>query len=238
MTFLSAFWQADIFGKGIFLFLFALSIISWAFFLHKIWLYNQVRKVSRNFHSTIDKKKDQILQLGKEELPKIPLREIPHPFAHIFAALKNHALQVLNKNRYFQADEEVNFLSSQDCDFIKNQVEQIIFKQKENLDKNFFILSTIVTLSPFLGLLGTVWGILITFSGLASSGNSLANPTVLSGLSTALCTTVLGLLIAIPTLIAHNYLRSISRRYLLEMLDFSNSLIATIELQYRRVERV
>ena len=60
-----------------------------------------------------------------------------------------------------------------------------------------------------MGLLGTVWGILVTFSGLQSNGLSSANSSVLSGLSMALGTTVFGLVVAIPALVGYNYLKSI-----------------------------
>ena len=83
---------------------------------------------------------------------------------------------------------------------------------------------------------GTVWGILITFSELQKGGSISSNAVVLGGLSTALTTTVLGLLIAIPALIAYNYLRNVNKEFYTEMHDFSHLLLSTIVLQYRKVD--
>ena len=96
-------------------------------------------------------------------------------------------------------------LSSADLELIATQTAAAASAQGKTLDKNLFILSTVVTLGPFLGLLGTVWGILLTFSQL-SHGFSTSNTTMLTGLSMALATTVIGLVIAIPALVGYNFL--------------------------------
>ena len=99
------------------------------------------------------------------------------------------------------------YLSKGDIDLIESGIDGIILEQSKYLEKNLFILSTIITLAPFLGLLGTVWGILITFSNL-HAGISSVNTAVLWGISMALATTVFGLVVAIPALIAYNYLKN------------------------------
>ena len=101
------------------------------------------------------------------------------------------------------------------------------------MEKNLYILSTIVTLAPFLGLLGTVWGILVSFSDLQGGVQS---QMVLGGLSLALTTTVLGLIIAIPALIGNNYLRNAIKVIQNDMESFSNDVMASVELQYRQVD--
>ena len=104
------------------------------------------------------------------------------------------------------------------------------------MEKNLFILSTIATLAPFLGLLGTVWGILVTFSQLHTGGSITSNSAMLGGLATALATTVLGLVIAIPALVAHNYLKNALKNYSSDMETFLYQLLSSIELQYRKVD--
>ena len=86
-----------------------------------------------------------------------------------------------------------------------------------------------------MGLLGTVWGILTTFSELQSATGP-TNQTVLSGLSLALATTVLGLIDAIPALIGYNYLKNSIRDFETDMEGFSTEILASVELQYRRVD--
>lgn len=164
---------------------------------------------------------------------------IPQPFHSVFAVLKNKLKEILDKNIFFSQQKQNkvgNYLSKTDIEMIDSQVQVVITKEKERLEKNLFLLSTTVTLAPFLGLLGTVWGILITFGELQQGSLLSSNKAMLGGLSTALTTTVLGLLIAIPALVAYNYLKNRSRFLLVEMCDFSQKLVSTIELEYRVVD--
>lgn len=102
------------------------------------------------------------------------------------------------------------------------------------LEKNLYILSTIVTLAPFLGLLGTVYGILTTFTALKTSAAGGSNQIILGGLSLALATTVLGLIDAIPALIGYNYLKNVVYDFDAEMDRFATDVLSTLELHYRK----
>jgi biopolymer transport protein TolQ len=90
-------------------------------------------------------------------------------------------------------------------------------------------------LAPFLGLLGTVWGILTTFSEMTTQSGG-GHQAILSGLSLALATTVLGLVDAIPALIGYNYLKNTIQEFETEMGEFAHLALASIELQYRKVD--
>ena len=124
-------------------------------------------------------------------------------------------------------------LSSADLELIATQTAAAASAQGKALDKNLFILSTVVTLGPFLGLLGTVWGILLTFSQL-SHGFSTSNTAMLTGLSMALATTVIGLVIAIPALVGYNFLKNAGREYKRDLEHFVHFLLAAVEMQYRK----
>jgi biopolymer transport protein TolQ len=234
--FSSAYSQSDFFGKLIFLSLFLLSALCWIILIQRTWLTRKVRTLSLSFRDAFEKNKEHLLSLGKEHLPQPSKREIPNPFAEIFFTLKDKTLEILHKNHYFAkraGKEAVNYLSLSDLELIESHTLTTLSMQSKQLDKHLFILSTIVTLAPFLGLLGTVWGILITFSELhrgAASSNSL----ILGGLSTALATTVLGLVIAIPALISYNYLKTSTRKLSSDMEDFLYQLLSLLELQYRK----
>lgn len=123
--------------------------------------------------------------------------------------------------------------SETDIAFLEDRLATAVSLQARNLEKNLFFLSTAVSLSPFLGLLGTAWGILVTFSDFHAKGMTLSNSSMLSGLSLALATTVVGLVIAIPALIGNNVLRSRGREYAQEMEEFASSLVASIALHFR-----
>lgn len=235
--FISAYAQADAFGKAIILGLIFLSILCWLLLLYKIWLTRHVGRISHAFLQVYIKNKDALLQMEMKDLPQPKYRQVPHPFQEIFATLKSKTLEVLNKNLYFsQQGERSVHLSLADLEMIESCVLTTISSQTKDLEKNLFILSTIVTLAPFLGLLGTVWGILITFAELQAGGTATSNSAILGGLSTALVTTVLGLVIAIPALISYNYLKTTIKDYSSDMQDFLYELLSTIELQYRKAD--
>ena len=240
-SFGTAYTQSDFIGKLIILGLIALSAVCWIVLAHKIWMTRHVRSISSAFLSAFEKNKDSLLQLELDLLPKPKNQQIPHPFGQIFYELKTKTIEILNKNHFFIAqkypkDAPQAYLSPTDLEILETHVLTTISAQKKYLEKNLFVLSTIVTLAPFLGLLGTVWGILVTFSELHAGGAASSNMAVLGGISTALVTTVLGLIIAIPALISYNYLKSTIGNYASDMEDFLYSLLSAIELQYRKVD--
>jgi biopolymer transport protein TolQ len=228
--FISAYTQSDWFGKGIFWGLFIMSAICWSILIHKAWILYEVRKLSNEFTNLFSEKEPLGLQFTK---PKGHLLEVPHPFFEIYKASKQKTIQLISRNHLYIPLTETT-LSEADLGLIESQVGSALAMQNKLLEKNLFILSTIVSLGPFLGLLGTVWGILLTFSELHSRGISSSNAAMLSGLSMALATTVIGLVIAIPALVGYNYLKNATREYRKEMENFSQLLLAAIELQYRK----
>lgn len=236
-VFASAYFQSDLFGKLIFLSLFLLSVICWVVLVHKIKMTRKVRAISFLFQESFQKNKEHLLRLEKAHLPQPSSDAIPNPFSDILFALKTKTLEVLNKNRFFaqSAGKDLAvYLSPTDLELIESSVLTTISAQTKALEKNLFILSTIITLAPFLGLLGTVWGILITFAELHHGGPASSNSVILGGLSTALTTTVIGLVIAIPALISYNYLKNATKKLSSDMEDFLYDLLSILELQYRK----
>jgi biopolymer transport protein TolQ len=189
-----------------------------------------------------------IFQLQKQnplnlDCNSVAKNQIANPFQEIYSVLKKHTIDILNKNRRFSQksqkqaqNPEVSYLSPSDIDFVDAHLATNVAHQTKNLEKNLFILATVVSLAPFLGLLGTVWGILTTFSELQTQGGGSTHQMVLGGLSLALATTVLGLVDAIPALIGYNYLKNNIRDFEIEMEGFSTEILACVEMQYRQVD--
>lgn len=225
---LEAYYGSDLFGKGIFITLLLLSIMTWIIFLQKILLHKEAKNKGERLYEIFQKKRLNPLS--------IEIGESEHPFSELYRALKHHTLELLNKNKRVVTEESHVYLSSSDIDLIEAHLLSTSSSQTKRLEKNLFILSTIVSLAPFLGLLGTVWGILLTFGELQTGATANANATIMGGLAMALGTTVMGLLVAIPALIGYNYLRSSIISFSSEMEDFSNLLLASVELQYRQID--
>lgn len=227
--FFASYVSSDLFGKLIFISLLGLSIFSWYVIVQKALYHRKARRQSHNFSQIFSDHEKVPLAL------EIKTPKAPNPFLTIYQALQSLCLQVLEKNR-LHSREKTSFLSSADMEFVGSQVDHLIARQAKFLEKNLFLLSTITTLAPFLGLLGTVWGSLETLSALRSHHTVGGSSPVLEGLSLALATTVCGLLVAIPSLVGYAYLRSATRDFASEMGDFGTRVLTAIEMHYRKVD--
>lgn len=114
---------------------------------------------------------------------------------------------------------------------VKSTIERHVGEQGLLLEDKMVLLATAVSGAPFLGLLGTVWGVMDTFSGVALAGKaSLA--AMAPGVSGALITTVMGLLVAIPAMFGYNYLVNSVRHLTIEVDNFASELMAAFEHAY------
>ncbi len=236
-AFFSAYGQSDLFGKLIILSLIALSVVCWVVLIYKIWVLQKVKKLSQDFSQRLTQ---SILDTDFNQFPRPSQPHIPHPFLAISQSVRDKTMEVLSKNHYFLSqggkEEAPVYLTASDLELLEYHAAATIASEHKNLESHIFILSTIAALAPFMGLLGTVWGILESFSGFSSGGAISSNTAILGGLSTALATTVLGLVIAIPALVSYNYLKNTVKSYTSDMDGFLSSLISKIDIQYRKVD--
>ena len=185
-TLMSLFFRADLVVKLVILMLFAASIFSWAIIIQKIRLFRNIKKLSDEF--------DSIFWSGKS------IKEIQADF------LESESFPV--KNVFDEALTEIKLSESEKSiaslpDRLDTVIESSIELESEKLSSLFNYLATIGSTSPFIGLFGTVWGIMNSFQSIAISKNtSLA--VVAPGIAEALFATALGLLAAIPAVIAYN----------------------------------
>lgn len=237
--FFDAYMESDFIGKLIFLGLIALSIITWSVLIHKLWVIKRVEKSSLLFRKSFAEQRQNPLDVNYHS-KKEP--ECPNAFYIIYELIKTKTIEVLDKNQKVTCSTKKGFssdgyLSPSDIALLDSCGQSTISSLTKYLDKNLYILSTVVTLAPFLGLLGTVYGILTTFSSMNGDAQSaISNQAVLGGLSLALTTTVVGLIDAIPALIGYNYLKNRVHDFDTEMGRFANDVLSSVELHYRKVE--
>lgn len=228
--FFDAYSDSDLLGKLIFVGLILLSISSWIILIHKIWLTKNAEKNSADFQKDFYVHRSNPLNLNSDLLKKDEV----NPFLAIYLNLKRTTLELLNKNRQ-DSTSQTSYLSAADIDYVEGHLVSTINAQVKGLEKNLYVLSTVVSLAPFLGLLGTVWGILTTFSEMTAQTSG-GHQAILGGLSLALATTVLGLVGAIPALIGYNYLKNSIQDFETDMSEFAHQALSSIELQYRKVD--
>lgn len=232
--FLQAYHHSDLLGKGIYLALILASVICWTLLIYKIWFIREAKNNSRTFQKSVNFQKGNPLMVENEGEKR---DKGPNPYFQIYAVLKKHTIDLLKKNHHVIGEKEGgSYLSPTDIDCIEANAATAIATQAKEMDKHLFILSTIVGLAPLMGLLGTVWGILTSFSQMQSQAITTSNQMVLGGIALALTTTVLGLLTAIPALIAYNYLKSSIRDFETDMEGFTNEILSSVEMRYRKVD--
>ena len=185
-TLMSLFFRADLVVKLVILMLFAASIFSWAIIIQKIRLFRNIKKLSDEF--------DSIFWSGKS------IKEIQAEFAESESfPVKNVFDEALKEIKKSESEKSIASLP----DRLDTVIESSIELESEKLSSLFNYLATIGSTSPFIGLFGTVWGIMNSFQSIAISKNtSLA--VVAPGIAEALFATALGLLAAIPAVIAYN----------------------------------
>ena len=201
------FLRADIIVKSVIIILIAASVYSWAIIFDKHKLFKKINKTSDEFEEKFWKSKSA--ETFFNNLPA----NIDDPMAKVFRVTMQSVIKTRSKSN----------LSERLGSTLQSNIE----KQMNIIEKNYTFLATVGSTAPFIGLFGTVWGIMNSFQSIAISRNtSLA--IVAPGIAEALFATALGLLAAIPAVIAYNKFSSDSKKYFQKLENFSKRFISII----------
>ena len=204
---LSLFIRADIIVKSVIILLIACSIYSWAVIIEKFKLFKKIHQSTEEFETKFWNSKSA--ESFYNNLPA----NIDDPMALVF----KDAMQNLLKRK---SKSDLN-------NRITTMLETGIEKQMNKISKGFTFLATVGSTAPFIGLFGTVWGIMNSFQSIAISRNtSLA--IVAPGIAEALFATALGLLAAIPAVVAYNKFNTDSNKYSQKLENFSKRFLTII----------
>ena len=204
---LNLFLRADVIVKSVIIILIAASIYSWALIIEKYRLFKKINNSSEEFENKFWKSRSA--ESFYNNLPE----NIDDPMANVF----KDTMQVIIKSK-----SKSNLPNR-----LESMLEVNIEKQMNKLDKNYTFLATVGSTAPFIGLFGTVWGIMNSFQSIAISRNtSLA--IVAPGIAEALFATALGLLAAIPAVVAYNKFSSDSKKYSQKLENFSKKFTSII----------
>ncbi|WP_440929805.1 protein TolQ [Candidatus Pelagibacter sp.] len=204
---LNLFIRADIVVKSVIIMLIACSIYSWAVIIDKYRLFKKINQSTEEFEAKFWNSKSA--ETFYNNLPA----NVQDPMALIF----KDAMQNLLKRR---SRTDLN-------NRMTTMLETGIEKQISKITKGFTFLATVGSTAPFIGLFGTVWGIMNSFQSIAISRNtSLA--IVAPGIAEALFATALGLLAAIPAVVAYNKFNNDSIKYSQKLENFSKRFLTII----------
>ena len=203
----SLFLRADFIVKSVILMLIGCSIYSWAIIIEKFRLFKKINLESEEFEKRFWKSKSA--ETFYNSLPA----EVENPTALLFKDTMQSLLKVKSKTNINERMESI--------------LEVNIEKQILKIDKGFTFLATVGSTAPFIGLFGTVWGIMNSFQSIAISRNtSLA--IVAPGIAEALFATALGLLAAIPAVVAYNKFNNDTKKYSQRLENFSKRFLSII----------
>ena len=204
---ISLFIRADFIVKSVIIILIVSSVYSWAIIFEKIRMFKKISKSTEEFENKFWKSKSA--ETFYNNLPD----NFEDPMANVF----RDSMEVMLKSR------RTPNLNEKMSRMLEINLEQ----QMEKIEKSYTFLATVGSTAPFIGLFGTVWGIMNSFQSIAISRNtSLA--IVAPGIAEALFATALGLLAAIPAVIAFNKFNSDSRKYSQKLENFSKRLLSII----------
>jgi len=203
----SLFLRADFIVKSVILMLIGCSVYSWAIIFEKLRLFKKINLESELFEEKFWKSKS-----AETFYNSLPIN-LENPMALLFKDSMQTLLKTKNKSNLNER--------------MSGMLEVNIEKQISKIEKGFTFLATVGSTAPFIGLFGTVWGIMNSFQSIAISRNtSLA--IVAPGIAEALFATALGLLAAIPAVVAYNKFNNDSKKYIQKLENFSKRFLSII----------
>ena len=204
---INLFLRADIIVKSVIILLIACSIYSWAIIIEKVKFFKKINILAEEFEEKFWRSKS-----AETFYNNLPSNE-EDPMTSLF---KESMQGLLKSKSKINLNEKMSGI-----------LEVGIEKQLSKIEKGFTFLATVGSTAPFIGLFGTVWGIMNSFQSIAISRNtSLA--IVAPGIAEALFATALGLLAAIPAVVAYNRFNNDSRKYSQKLESFSKRFLSII----------
>jgi len=203
------FLRADFIVKAVILILIAASVYSWALIFEKYKLFKKIEKSTTSFEEKFWKTRS-----AESFYNNFTNRE-KDPIGNIFQSAMAELIRTKSKSSAVQLAR------------VSRVIEISADKEIKLIEKHFTFLATVGSTAPFIGLFGTVWGIMNSFQSIAISRNtSLA--IVAPGIAEALFATALGLLAAIPAVVAYNKFNSDSKKYSGRVENFSKRFLSII----------
>jgi biopolymer transport protein ExbB/TolQ len=228
-------------GKITVIVLLLLSLFSWTIIITKFRQLYIARRAARRFFTAYTSTRDPLdIKKRGEEFDGAPAWELYDRGAEeMLYHLKNNPVRVRavaiqstgEGNTDHLARTTIIKISPSSFEAVKVVLEEAAANQAMTLEKGMIVLSTAVAGGPFIGLLGTVWGVMSTFAGIAEK-NQASLTAMAPGVAAALVATVTGLLVAIPAMFAYNFMVTTIRHVTQELDGFASRYANQIEHTY------
>ena len=216
-------WEkATLEAKAIIIFLMFFSVMAWSVMIFKARQMRRAKKLNQYFTSEFKSQK-AVLDLFD--------RRIQAEGCPLFAVYEAGSVELDARLKSAADAARKKYISLKSMEHVKRLMENAVAQESLKLESGLILLAIAVSGGPFLGLLGTVWGVMSTFSGIAQQGSA-TMAALAPGVAAALVTTVAGLLVAIPSMFGYNWLVHSLRVLTVELDNFAQELVSKMETEY------
>ncbi|MDD3885248.1 MAG: MotA/TolQ/ExbB proton channel family protein [Victivallaceae bacterium] len=233
-----AFENSDMLGKGIVVLLLIGSVFTWTVMIDKALALYRAKVCSDRFLNRFRSVQNNIASPGLVR----DAAQDPGPVARVYCGGVERLLEFYENdalNRQYSATAPGNRpvkLSDAQYNAVEAVLEREVSGQIQELETRIGLLATLVSVSPFCGLFGTVWGVMLAFCGIAAAGKS-DFAALAPGVAGALLTTVAGLIVAIPSLVGYNLLTSTIRNLTISMDNFTEEFMVRVKLEQLAIDQ-
>ncbi len=214
--------QATPEAKAIILCLVIFSIIAWSVMIAKALQMRRAKRLNQ-FFNTEYKTQKNVLEVFD--------RRVQADGCPLFMVYQAGSVELDTRLRNPDGNGRKKFLSLKGMEHVKRSLENTVAQESLKLESGLILLAIAVSGAPFLGLLGTVWGVMSTFGHIAQQGSA-TMAAMAPGVAAALITTVAGLLVAIPSMFGYNWLVHNLRVLTVELDNFAQELVSKMETEY------
>lgn len=193
-----------------------LSITAWSIIIEKLFFFRKLNKDAKQFLDYLRSSDDFLSAMKSPAL------------SHNTSLLHTVYMTGINTIKTLTAQQDTNRLGKTAQNELELSLKRIMSQKAQTLERNMIILATSANVSPLLGLLGTVYGLLIAFYDMGKMGSASIDA-VAPGISQALITTVIGLFVAIPSAVGYNYLLNYIRNLMTDMENFASEFVSQLE---------
>jgi len=219
--------QATLEAKVIIVFLMFFSIAAWSVMGFKAVQMRRAKKLNQFFTAEFKSQKTVLDMFD---------RRIQADGCPLFAVYQAGSVELDARLKSGAGEARKKFVSLKAMEHVKRLMENAVAQESLKLEGGLIILAIAVSGGPFLGLLGTVWGVMSTFAGIANSPQGATLSAMAPGVSAALITTVAGLLVAIPSMFGYNWLVHTLRVLTVELDNFAQELVSKMETEFLKDE--
>jgi biopolymer transport protein TolQ len=214
--------KATIEGKAIIVCLLIFSIIAWSVMIAKAVQMRRAKRLNQ-FFNTEYRTQTNVLDVFD--------RRVQADGCPMFMVYQAGSLELDARLKNADGTARKRYVSLKGMEHVKRTLENTVAQESLKLESGLILLAIAVSGAPFLGLLGTVWGVMSTFGHIAQQGSA-TMAAMAPGVAAALITTVAGLLVAIPSMFGYNWLVHNLRVLTVELDNFAQELVSKMETEY------